>query len=647
MRKIQSLTLIATLGVSLLAAPSTQAKAKVTKPSDPTVVSVTSSTPKNGKVNVTVKISLPKKNGGSKITGSKVTAGGKSCTMKKLKTSCTIKGIKTGTSLSVKASSKNSKGFGANSKTVKYVAGKGNYPKVTKPSAPTIVSIKSSVPKKGKVNVTVKISLPKKNGGSKITGSKVTAGGKSCTMKKLKTSCTIKGIKTGTSLSVKANSKNAKGYGASSKSVRYVAGKGKYPTASPSRLKFNTKNAVGIALTAPRQNLRGFRNAVSSSSNLVVTDASGKVSDAISSGTASVSNFMIAPNGDIFVVFQSPTKLVEGGSDCLLALVDKASGLPTCIDDSLQSISWNVSDGNNPPIQFDSAGAIYYSGDSTSGKTVLRMYKNGKSKDLINDNISVGMFMVVPTGGVIVSGTTTSTGTSWVRRINSSGGLRTFESTGSSGISTYADGNIYYGVWGPSDFGIKRYLISSDSLDSQYWISGNINGVERQSRNNVSELCSGADDTVNRSFCGWYGTVYSSVHSPIGGKTFIVAGSSGENRTLTQVYPSLAAPQISIKKISLALTLGGGIAITGLNAANQNALIYYNTDSGKETLLLPPKNEIEIYHMVYNASTNKIMFDGLRFSDNKYVFGQVDLGTTQVNIFSTLSAKWEDFQGFQ
>lgn len=521
--------------------------------------------------------------------------------------------------------------------------------KITKPSAPTVVAVTSSVVKKGKVNVTVTISLPSSNGGSTITGSKVSAGGKSCTIKKLNTSCTIKGIKNGKSLSVTASSKNKKGFGSKSSRVSYRAGGTAYAsgTSATSSITFNTKNAVGVALTSSSQSFRGFRNAVSSSSNLVVTDAAGTVSNAIASGSASVSKFMIAPNGNLFVLFQSPTELVSGGGGCLLASVDKASGAPTCIDNSLQSISWNTLNRNSPPIQFDSSGAVYYSGNASNGKTVLRMFKDGQSTDLINDNINVGMFMVVPSGGAIVSGRTTSTGTSWVRRINSNGGLRTFESTSSQNISTYADGNIYYAVWGPSDFGIKRYLVSSDSLDSQYWISGNVNGVERQTTNNVSELCTGADDTLNRSFCGWYGTNYKSIHSPIGGKTFIVAGTSSENGTLTQVYPSLAAPQISIKKISLALTLGGGIAITGLNAANQNSLIYYNSGSGTETLLLPPENEIELYHMAYNASTNKIMFDGLRFSDNKYVFGQVDLATSQVNIFSTLAAKWEDFQGFQ
>jgi hypothetical protein len=524
--------------------------------------------------------------------------------------------------------------------------------KVTKPSAPTVVSVTSSAPKKGKVNVTVTISLPVSNGGSTITGSKVSAGGKSCTIKKLKTSCTIKGIKNGKSLSVTASSRNKKGFGTKSSKITYRAGGPAYANgpagaSGSSSLTFNTKNAVGVALTSSGQSLRGFRNAVSSSSNLVVTDAAGTVSNAIASGSASISKFMIAPNGNLYVVFQSPTELVSGGGKCLLASVDKATGVPTCIDNSLQSISWNALNRNSPPIQFDSYGAIYYSGTASNGKTVLRMFKDGQSIDLINDNINVNMFMVVPSGGAIVSGRTTSTGTSWVRRINSNGGLRTFESTGSQNISTYADGNIYYAVWGPSDFGIKRYLVSSDSLDSHYWISGNISGGQPETRNDASQLCSEADRPANMSFCGWYGTNYKSVHSPIGGKTFIIAGTSSENGTLTQVFPSLAAPQISIKKISLALTLGGGIAITGLNASNQNSLIYYNTASGTETLLMPPENEIELYHMAYNASTNKIMFDGLRFSDNKYVFGQVDLATNQVNIFSTLPAKWEDFQGFQ
>jgi hypothetical protein len=102
--------------------------------------------------------------------------------------------------------------------------------KVTKPSAPTISAVSSSAVKKGKVNVKVTIALPTSNGGSKITGSRVTAGGKSCTIAKTKTSCTIKSIKNGKPLKISAKSKNKKGFSSASTSVAYTAGSGSWPT---------------------------------------------------------------------------------------------------------------------------------------------------------------------------------------------------------------------------------------------------------------------------------------------------------------------------------------------------------------------------------------------------------------------------------
>jgi hypothetical protein len=521
--------------------------------------------------------------------------------------------------------------------------------KITKPSAPEVYSVSSSAPKKGKVNITVTISLPTSNGGSKITGSKVTAGGKSCTIKNLKTSCTIKGIKNGKSVSVVATSKNKKGFGKKSPKVTYRAGStayarsGNIPAVSNS-LVFNTSSAVGVALASSTQLLTGMRNALGSSSNLLVTDSAGNVSNGFLSGSARISRIMISPSGDLFVVFQTPVALNSGATPCLLAKVTKSSGIPSCIDNSLTSISWVMST-NDKPIQFDAAGGIYYSGNGTGGKSVLRMWKDGITTDLINDNIRISRFIAVPTGGVIVSGTTDSTNAQWTRKINTNGGIRTLETTTATSFNTYADGNIYYGVWGPSDFGIKRYIVATDSLDPQYWISGDVNGVNRSTTFDVALICSGNDRSVNARFCESYGTWSKSSHSPIGGKTFIIAGST--DSILTQVFPTLASPQITIKKISLAMTLGGGIVVTGLNSSNQNSLIYFNSDSGNETTLLPGTNEIEIYHMAYNPATNKVMFDGLRFADNRYVFGQVDLGTNEVNIFTTLSAKWEDFQGFQ
>ena len=128
MRRIAILITTLALAMSGLAIVPAQAKAKVTKPSAPTVSALSSSAPKKGKVNVTITITLPASDGGSKITGSKVTAGGKSCTIKKTKTSCTIKSIKNGKVLTVSAKSKNKKGFGPASTSVVYTAGATAWP---------------------------------------------------------------------------------------------------------------------------------------------------------------------------------------------------------------------------------------------------------------------------------------------------------------------------------------------------------------------------------------------------------------------------------------------------------------------------------------------------------------------------------------
>lgn len=96
----------------------------------------------------------------------------------------------------------------------------------TKPSAPTITSVTNGPVKKGKVNITVTFTLPADLGGTAIKQTKVSAGGKSCTAKKSKTTCTIKGLKNGKVVNVTARSQNKKGYGPKSAAVSHQAGSG-------------------------------------------------------------------------------------------------------------------------------------------------------------------------------------------------------------------------------------------------------------------------------------------------------------------------------------------------------------------------------------------------------------------------------------
>ena len=113
MRKCRCLALITALVFSLTIVPAAQAKPKITKPSAPNIRSIKFTELGGGLVRVTFEIELPKKNGGSKITGSKVVVGGKSCTTSKLKTKCAISGLKAGKSYQAKIASKNIQGWSA------------------------------------------------------------------------------------------------------------------------------------------------------------------------------------------------------------------------------------------------------------------------------------------------------------------------------------------------------------------------------------------------------------------------------------------------------------------------------------------------------------------------------------------------------
>ena len=98
--------------------PSAQAvvKNKKVKPSEPSIVSVTSAWASGSSTqDVTVTISLPTSSGSGSISGSKVTAGTKSCRMNGLETTCVIRSVKVGKPIILFASTRNEYGSGKSS----------------------------------------------------------------------------------------------------------------------------------------------------------------------------------------------------------------------------------------------------------------------------------------------------------------------------------------------------------------------------------------------------------------------------------------------------------------------------------------------------------------------------------------------------
>jgi hypothetical protein len=77
--------------------------------------------------------------------------------------------------------------------------------------------------------------------------------------------------------------------------------------------------------------------------------------------------------------------------------------------------------------------------------------------------------------------------------------------------------------------------------------------------------------------------------------------------------------------VTLAQGVISNVILAGTNAAGTNLISVYDTSSKQETIVLDASNEIEAYSITYVASRNSIMFTGLRFSDNKYVVGEISL----------------------
>ncbi|MDA9292975.1 hypothetical protein N9Q18_00660 [bacterium] len=421
--------------------------------------------------------------------------------------------------------------------------------------------------------------------------------------------------------------------------------------ADSSGLKFNFDGAAGLALGANGQRRSldlpgGLTNASGqlNASNLARVASDGSLSAAIANGIADISQFLIAPNDKVYVVFNYPTDLADPDGmwredGCLLAEIDSSTGSPTCIDDSLSGINWPYDDSYNDAIQFDDLGRIYYSGYDSNYGYVLRRYDNGSTKDLANENISVEDFLVQPDGSVFVTGYTSSTSAQWVRRITPTGGLETVVDTTSNFLRTFPDGNVYVGLWGSGFLGVSRYLTGDGELEAKQWIGNS------DSYYYYAEFCHGDDYDNNFGFCNSHGSHAAAIHTTLDGNVYALAG-YGADLALMRYFPVVDKPTTQVAKATMMQGVITNLILAGRDTNNKNIMTLLNTTNDQEQVLIGPDNEIEIYHLNYVADGNKVMFDGLRFSDNTYVIGQVNLSTGQATYSPTGTGLLVDFSTF-
>lgn len=422
-----------------------------------------------------------------------------------------------------------------------------------------------------------------------------------------------------------------------------------YITPSTAPVQFDLRGAVGITSQA---NVTPTTNMTAPASNLGVVDGTGQLRDAVVSGRVSAGEFLIAPNNKLYVLFAYPTPLAgqTSATTCLIAEVSPANGTPTCIDSSLSSVNYNTNPGSaaNPAIQFDDAGSIYYLGRTTDGRLVLRRSANGVITDLVTDQAYAGDFLVLGDGTVLLSGSTTATSAIWTRRVAPSGSLRTLKTANTSFMRRFPDGNVYMGLTSGSDYGVSRYLTAGDAMDPAAWIGSRYYYDESTApvpHNLVSTICDSAWQD-HSSFCGNRGSYVSRIFPTADGKVFVISG-GGATGQLMQYFPTVAATTTNVKNVAVAQGVINDVVLSGLNAEDRNITTLYDTSTGAERQLIGPDQELELYHLNYVTAGNKVLFDGLRFADNKYVLGQVDLTTGTVTTTAALTSRLTGFQTFR
>jgi hypothetical protein len=390
------------------------------------------------------------------------------------------------------------------------------------------------------------------------------------------------------------------------------------PQIGPNDVIFQTSNAVGRALPATG----------ATGSGLLAVNRDGTVVDAVSNGTAPIQDFYSAPNNRVYVTFRTATALTSGATPCVLAEINPDSGVPTCIDNELTSIRLTPTmyGRGNSPVQFDALGNIYYLGSQNvsggSPKQVLRKYVNGNVVSLINDNITINDFIVLPDGSSLLSGTTASTNATWLRKLSPAGGLSTISNSANvSFMRKFADGNIYIGQNLNGNSSVIRWITAMGQIDPKPWTSMMMNP---DAYFVVGNIC--RNWAKYQGFCSGGGIQVSAFFNFGSEKTLAVVGMGGTNgANLMQYFPTVETTNTILKNVTLAISVNNKLILAGTTESGVNSLTVYDPNTYQETVVVDQTNEVEVYNLTYIAATNRIMFNGLRFSDNQFVLGEVEM----------------------
>jgi len=628
---------------------------------------------KHVSVTVTAKRVNPKKFAVTPAPHIRVSIGKKSCTITKASGSCTLEKVKINSRVTLKVHQFNRHGAGPEraeriwtTADTRVNISKRNKGSVREPSTRPLVT-KVVTKKTGKKTASVRVFVQRFNSGKpKVSPAphvRVSIGKKSCVVTKPSGSCTIKDVKWNSRVSVKARHVNMLGTGpntthkvkANNATRVFYQTKGKSKTdrnrgrvLAQSNGKLTEVQAFKKAPStrnAPDSDLMKMEmgKSVVSGKNgdPIVFDLSdavalakpestgdsvgfyklnrqGQVRDPLLSGDVEVREFFIAPDDTVYAAVANPWVV-----NCVLLRINSATGATSCVDSSLESLNWgdrNVGGLPNmatPPVQFDRNNNIYYVGKNTAGNTVLRRNSNGAIRDLVNQNVAIDKFFVAPNAEVIMCGKTLSTDRSWIRRVSPEGRLTNLAAVGIGYcnigyMQVFEDGNLWMSQYHGRTM---RYSLKEGKLlrDPYGWGDKGNHIIDFRSYDNTYQ------GMLNSDFLYFgYEVPEDAFNITQNRSTWLI-----RKNTLVRVVPSLLFAETSIAQYNMSYAYGDKVFLAGTDKKDVNRLILYNTTNGSERVIFDGRNEIEIYDMVYIPATNTLMFSGLRFSDNRFVVGEV------------------------
>jgi hypothetical protein len=573
------------------------------KPPAPVITVLTRVQGKNGLFNLKVTVELPRKLSGGSARTEIVSKRGSSCRINGNRTTCTIVGLKKNLYMPLRARSSDSSGAGVWSKYVDYHTSRAAW-------------VRSGYDANGKrmPGAIPSTSLYWKMLGTTSKWTKFQA------LKRSTTSSASFAKRVPRALTTCGNTQ------AVTTTTTAPA-----PTGDPCVV-FNLEGIVGLAMATSSSSCGSSVDCA-----LAVTRNGATASLYAAGGDSpAVKDFYSAPNGRVFVVFKTATRLVVGGAPCVFVEVNTDTGVPTCVDPemiTIQDVSGGMGGSNrNPPVQFDSAGAVYYvgTGPATQGFAglTLRRAQNGAPRNLVNDNISIYDFVVLGDGTVLLFGQTTNTGQYWLRKMLPSGAVTNLD-TGLqvTFMRMFADGNIYVGKLERqgnvlTNGGIYRYDHGRGELDALPWTTSS----GKPAQNDIDRYCgqTGAPST-RTSWCGgvWVNSIANFGSSRTFGVQVNMEGSTWSSANLVQYWPAVEPRPSILSNIYLTLTAGDYLLLAGTTATKTNMLTAFNTLTNQEEIVLDDTSEVEIYSMAYVPSTKKVMFNGLNFADGKYIVSEV------------------------